>query len=249
MNSPARIGRHSPFLRRARPLRGVGEAAPLDRRLREAVGVAEVLAAGRQRAADLGHDGGDAAGARDRLADAPVALGQRLAVLGADHHQHVRLARPEAVLPVLRRAVADVAEQLGARSHAGAELRREGGERGLRQPERAQALVAERDVDAGVGLDVPALGGDHLRDDVGEQRPRARRVLDPQEDVAGGGQPVAAHHEALEVGEVELGHAGNASSKRAFRSAAASPWAPSANSIRRVRLSRFECTCSSVWPP
>ena len=111
MNSPARIGRQPPFFSGA-PWPGSGSTPlPSIDGLGEAVGVAEVLDPAGQRGPGLVADHGDPAVALDRLAQHRVARGERGRVLRADHHQHMDLAAAERRLPVLRGALADVAEE------------------------------------------------------------------------------------------------------------------------------------------
>ena len=228
MNSPARIGRQPPPLSGA-PWPGSRiDAAALDRGLREAVGEAEVLGAAGQRRARLAADHGDPAVALDRLAQHP----RRAAASAAGScaliiTQHVDLAAAERRLPVLRGALADIAQQLGARRHAGAEVVGEAGERRARDAERLEPGVREGDVDPRLRLGLPRSGGQDVRGRLGQQRAGARRVVDAQEQVARGGQPVAADHEALDRGELErLGHVMNSAWKRACSSGRREPLRP-----------------------
>ncbi len=192
------------------------DAGALDGRLREAVGEPEVLRPVGERRAHLIDDDRQPAGL-GRAADPGVVLGQRLLGLGADHHEHVDARVDESGLPALRRALARVAEQLRAGRHAVAELAREAAQRRLGEAERAQPGVRERQVDAGLGLDRPGGRGQHLVEGPGDPVPGLGGVGHPQQEVGGERQAVAAHHEPLDVGEVELAHSGNASLKRACR--------------------------------
>ena len=160
---------------------------------------------------------------------------QRLRILRADHHHHVAGAVAERVLPLVGRAVAEVAEHLCARRHAVAELGREGFERAVGEPERLEAREAERDVDPGGRLVGPVLGADHLRDELAERGARRGGVVDAQEQVRGEREPVAAHDEALDVLAVDLGHrSGKVSMKRVLRSVASSFWPSSTSSSERA---------------
>ena len=195
-------------------------------------------------------DHGDPAVALDRLAQHRVARGQRGRVLGADHHQHVDLAAAERRLPVLRGALADVAQRSRRAPPSRSGSRRGSRPATCRDAERLEPGIGEGDVDPRLGLRLPRVGGQHVRRRLGQQRAGARRVVDAQEQVARGGQPVAADHEALDRVELErLGHDGNSAWKRACSSAGGRPCAAIANSISRVRRARLAWTWATVWSP
>ena len=203
MNSPARIGRQPPSFSGA-PWPGSG-STPLPSIAGWAKPSAKPKCSVPPGRAEPGlvADHGDPAVALDRLAQLAVARGERGRVLRADHHQHVDLAAAERRLPALRGALADVAQRLGARRHPGAEVVGEATQRRARDAERLEPGVGEGDVDPRLGLRLPRIGGQHVRRRLGQQRAGARGVVDAQEQVARGGQPVAADHEALDRGELE----------------------------------------------
>ena len=249
MNSPARIGRQSPLAEGAPCPGRRRDRAALDRRLREAVGIAEVLDPVGQRRADVLVDDRQPAVCLHRGANPRVVCVHRLLVLGADHHQRVDVGAAESALPGGRVAVAVVAEQVCAGRHPLAELLREPRQRRVGQLERPHARVAEGDVDARVGLVVPRRRGQHLRRRVGDPGRRARDVVDAQEQVAGERQPVAAHDEPLDARQVERGHCPKRSRKAACSASAPIPCADSAKSITSRRTPRLRLTCSTVRSP
>ena len=139
-------GLERPLLRvRRRP------AAALDRRLADPVLEAEGRPPGRQLVAVLAPDQLDAGELlRGRGAPARRTASSRAASGESAARATWTSRRAERLLPVLGAALADVAQLGGAGGHALPELRREAVERGLRHPERLQALVGEGDGDPGV---------------------------------------------------------------------------------------------------
>ena len=119
----------------------------LDRRLREAVGEAEVLARAVEQLRVLLVDDRQCAGGLDaRPAAARSASSSASVALGVDRHQHVRLAGAEAARPSARARCRRCRRALSARRrHAVAELLREGLEHALRRrraPRRPAAVNA-----------------------------------------------------------------------------------------------------------
>ena len=125
-----------------------------------------------------------------RLACLVDHLLEPLAVRGERRDGDVHLRASERLLPVLRAALAVVAEVRRARRHPLAELRREAVERGLRHPEGLQAVIREGDGDPGIvcgirggpsGVDDPVQAANQLAsvgpvvDAQQEVRPDVRR--------------------------------------------------------------------------
>src|ERR1039457_384012 len=74
----------------------------------------------------------------------------------------------------------------------------------LRQP-----LVREPDVDGGLRLAViPALAGGDVRDDLANEIPPRLGTLQFQQQIAGEREVVAAQHESLYIGDVQISHLG-----------------------------------------
>ena len=162
-------------------------AAAGDRRLRDPVEEAEVVLAAGQRLGARLVDHRRRAVRLAELAQHLAALVEVLVVDRVDRDEHVRLAGAQAGLPVLGRARAAVAEALGARGHALAELGRERGEDLVGHAERLQAGVGEarRAVAVGGG---PSCHGSAVATSVSvraHQRARPVDVVDVQEDVRG----------------------------------------------------------------
>ena len=224
-------------------------AAALDRRLGEAVHEPEVLGALGQRSPDLVGHHRQRAGPLDAVAQPPVVRSQRGRILRADHHEHVDARLHQPVLPAIRSALAAVAEQAGASGHTLAKLLGEARERGVRHPERPQALVGDRQVQPRVRLLRPGGRGDHLVEHVAQERPRPGRVVDAQEEVAGERQAVPAHDKALDVRQVKLGHAAKRSRNAACSSPGSRLCASSAKPMKRARSSRSLRTSSTVRSP
>ena len=141
-----------------------------------------------------------------------AALVEVLVVDRVDRDEHVRLAGAQAGLPVLGRARAAVAEALGARRHALAELVREGGEdrRRARPASAGPAYVKATWMARRRRAVLPRLGGRHLGSVGAHQRAGPVDVVDVQEHVGGRGEGVAAQDVALDVGEVDVGGLGAA---------------------------------------
>ena len=135
-----------------RPLLRVrgGSAAPLDRGLADPVLEAEGRPPALELVAVLAPDHLDARELRMRAARLLDHGLQPLAVRGERRQGDVDVTGAERPLPVLRTAVADVAQQRRAGRHPLSELRREAVERALRDPERLQPVVGEGDRDPGV---------------------------------------------------------------------------------------------------
>ena len=181
-------------------------AAALDHRLGDAVLEAELVAAAFQhlRALLVHHGHGAAEGVLE-----PRAAAFELRVAGAvERHQHVRLARPEAGVPVRRSAVPAVAEQLGARRHALAEVLRERVQHRRGHAEGGEPRIREREVDRGLGRRaLPQLRRHHLVDQPAQPLAPARGVVHAHEHVRPDRMRVAAQQVALEVGRVHDGAA------------------------------------------
>ena len=192
-------------------------AAPGDRRLRDPVEEAEVVLAAGQRLRARLVDHRRRAVRLAELAQHLPALVEVLVVDRVDRDEHVGVAGAQAACaqrphePVLGGALAAVAEALGARGHALAELGGEGGEDVVGDAERLQAGVGEGGVGGRRRWPVlPGLGGRHLGQRGAHQRAGPVDVLDVQEDVGGRGEGVAAQDVALDVGTVDVGGLGAA---------------------------------------
>ena len=108
-----------------------------------------------------------------------------LDVLRKERQRDVDVRGAERLLPVVRDALADVAERGGARRHALAELRREAVERHLRHAERPQPVIGEGDRDPGAVRGLVRRGG-LTRPAGGSRRTSSRpaaRIVDAQQDV------------------------------------------------------------------
>ena len=125
----------------------------LDRRLRDRIGKAEVLALRpdpvfmRERHRVLDEPDLDAAGRLHLGANDPRRLFAALVGIGANPRHRVDVGTAEAALPVLRRMRPDVADGTGAAPHADPERLGKAVQRPLREPERLQPFVGEADVD------------------------------------------------------------------------------------------------------
>ena len=182
-----------------------------ERRLGEAVGIAEVLARVGQQLGALLVDDGDAAGALGVAAQAGGLVPERGIVERVDGGQHVQAGAVQLGLPVGRVARARVAQRLRARGHPGAELAREGGEHGVGHAERADPRGRHREVERRLRLaGAPRLGRRDARQQAPQPGAPRAGVVDAEEQIGGVGVVVAVGPQdvALEVGEVD-GHAGH----------------------------------------
>ena len=179
-----------------------------------------------------------------------------LLVDAVERHQHVRLAGAEAGLPVRGCARAAVAESLGARRHALAELVREAcraassGSSSAARPSYVNAACRA----VGGGPLCPRLGGAHLRQHPSHEGAHPLGVDDPQEQVRDRRIRVAAQDVALEVGEIDLGFTGRIMRRRRGTGAGARPARARRASIakstirsRSARLSSTPGTVASGW--
>ena len=98
-----------------------------------------------------------------------------------------------------------VAQALGARRHAVAQIGREAVEDPRRQLESREGAVGQRDVERRVGAPGPLLLGGHRVRERGQEGARGARLTDAREEVAGEAEalPVAADDPALQVGDVD----------------------------------------------
>ena len=183
------------------------DAAAFDRRLADAVLEAEGGAPGRELVAVLAPDHLDAG---QLLVRAPRPLGDRLEArrVGREHRQRdVHVGRAERLLPVLRAALADVAELGRARRHPLPELRREAVERVLRHAERLETVIGEGDGDPGVVRRIgrrPAGVDDRVQPP--HQLPSRRAVVDAEQQVgADVRRRSLVQRAALDVVELEAG--------------------------------------------
>ena len=180
-------------------------AAALQRRLGDAVFEAEMVSAlGQGLRALLMDDRDGFVEARLQFGASPL---QRLLVDAVERDEDVRLPRTEPRLPVLGRALADVAEQMGARGHALAEVLGERRQQRGVDAERDEPRVSERQVQGGLGRTVrpPRLSRRHLVDQSPQPGAAARGVGDAHEHVGTHRVGVPADEVALEVLEVQLG--------------------------------------------
>ena len=244
----------------SRPLRGRArrrasgaKPAALDRRLREPVGVAEVLdaaRAARRRTRRRRPSSPPFARPRARTRASCALSACWSAALIITSTWTPGVAEPR--LPVLgrarrrRRRAGSPGPPCPGRNSSG-----KPGERRARQPERAQTRVAERDVHARLGLRRTTA-----RRSAPRRRPRrssaarARRVVDPQEQVARERQPVPAHDEALDARAGRASVTARSSPRR--RPAARPPAGPARRGRSRsavARSSRLRLTCSTVRSP
>ena len=160
-----------------------GPAAPLDRRLADPVLEAEGRPPARELVAVLAPDHLDARKLRMRAARLLDHGLQPLAVRGERRQSDVDVAGAERLLPVLRTAVADIAQQRRAGRHPLSELRREAVERALRDAERLQAVIGEGGRDPGV------VGG------IGRGSSAVDDVVQSPHELASGGAVVDAEQE------------------------------------------------------
>ena len=126
--------------------------------------------------------------------------------VGGDGRQgDVDVGRPERLLPVLGAALPTIPQLRGAGGHALPELGREAVERGLRHPQRLEALVREGRGDPGVA---GRIGGRSSRIDEAVQPPdklAARgTIVDTQQQVgADVGRRALVERPALDVVELQ----------------------------------------------
>ena len=124
---------------------------------------------------------------------------ERVGALRVDDEEDLEVA--QLVLP----GAGVVAEALGARRHAVAQLVREAVEDPRRQLEGRERAVGERDVERRVGAPGPLLLGRHRVRERGQEGARGPRLADAGEEVTGEAEAlaVAADDPALEVGDVD----------------------------------------------
>ena len=124
----------------------------LDRRLRDRIGKAEMLAFRadsvfmRQCHGVLHESDLDSANRVHFVTDDPCRFFAPLIGIGANPAHGMNVRASEAALPVLRRMLSDIADHLRTAPHSRAERIGEAGERPLRETDRLQALVGESDV-------------------------------------------------------------------------------------------------------
>ena len=233
-------------------LAGDGVAGdPGDGGLAEAVGEAEVLAVLAELRRLL-HDAGVEAVRRHVAAHALRRPAERVAVVALERDEDVDVALAQALVPRGGRAVARVADPVGARRHAGAEVVGEAREQPAGEAQRLEALVGERDV-AGEARLLGPLG--LARDRVGLGRePPARRlgrcgvVAHAREEVAGAGEVVAPQDVALDVVGLERAHAPLQARHAACSADGVIRWPASAKAPISARRSSAAPTSASVAP-
>src|SRR5690242_15422439 len=211
---------------------------PFDRRLRKAVGEAEVLALGAEQARLLHMREAQAvvAAVEGALPALPL-LGEVALALRVDDEQHLELA--QVVVP----PGGLVAEPIGARRHAGAELVGKAIEDRRGEAELLQAAERERDVQRRARVRGPLLLGGHRIGHGGQKHARGDRVDDAREEVPGEAEAlaVAAHDAALQIGDVDHRASHAACSAASFR-----PAVSAAKRASRSRSASASPTSSTV---
>lgn len=163
---------------------GAGEAAALDRGVADAVSEAERGALSGQGVDVLAPDRfdavqfavGGASALEDRLE--PLRVGRE----GGE--RDVDIGCSERRLPVLRRALADIAQEFRPRCHALLELLREAVERGLRDSEGLEALERGSRADPRLLVTTRRVGGGgECRQQPSQQLPACLRLVDAEQDV------------------------------------------------------------------
>ena len=109
-------------------------------------------------------------------------------------------------VPVFAGVAAGIAEDFLARLHALEELDRKTEQSGVGQSEPLEAFVGEGDVDGGLRLAVPALAGGDVGDDLSDEIAAGFGSGKFQQQIAGEGEVVAAQHESLNIGDVQINH-------------------------------------------
>ena len=141
----------------------------------------------------------------------PAALGAQLALpvcrLGLERVRALRMDDDEdlEVAQVVLPRGGVVAEAVGARRHALAQLPREAVEDPCRQLERGERAIGERDVQRRLGVARPLLLGRHRVGESRQEGARGARLAHAGEEVAGEAEAlaVAPDDPALEVGDVD----------------------------------------------
>ena len=225
--------------------------AALDRRLSKTVGITEVLDATRQRGAELVVEDGEPAASLDARTQSPSCASSASATHRADHHEHVDRGRSRRPPSHFSGALSPKSpEQLRPRRHPLAKLLRESRQARVGHPERAQPRVAEGDVDARLRLLRPGRRRQHVLGDLGDPGRGSRDVVDPQEQVAGKRQAIAAHDEALDPRQVEdsvIGRRPPETPPAARRGR--HPLRPQGEVDHRRRVARLRLTSSTVRSP
>ena len=110
------------------------------------------------------------------------------------------------VVPVFAGIAAGIAQNLLASLHALEELHRKTEQGGIGQPQPHQSFVRERDVHGGQRLALPALAGGDVGDDLADEPARLLGDVQFQQQVPGERKVVAAQHQSLYIGNVQINH-------------------------------------------